>query len=130
MSDYPYKTYAAEVMRELSKSDDDKILDKFICELCKISTLKQFKKYKTPIFEQSDVVRSVFKWLDKKCKNQKKQLDHIIQQQKNGYFMYFDDNGRSDIKEEEIRLEALVDVKISIEKYMRKLKHQENENSN
>lgn len=47
-------------MTELSKSDDEEILEKFIKELCKISTLKQFNKYKTPIFKQSDVVRDVF----------------------------------------------------------------------
>ena len=47
-------------MTELSKSDDEEILEKFIKELCKIITLKQFNKYKTPIFKQSDVVRDVF----------------------------------------------------------------------
>lgn len=41
--------------------------------------------------------------------------------------MYFDDNGKSYIEEEEVRLETLVGVKISIEKYMRKLRHQEKE---
>lgn len=44
-------------MKELSKSDDEEILEKFIKELCKISTLKQFEKYKTPIFKQSEVVK-------------------------------------------------------------------------
>lgn len=117
-------------MTELSKSDDEEILEKFIKELCKISTLKQFDKYKTPIFKQSDVVRDVFKWLDNKCKIQKDNLEKVKQQKKKGQFIYFNNNGESYIKEEEIRLETLVGVKISVEKYMRKLRHQENEVDN
>lgn len=130
MSSNSYKKYALEIMTELSKSDDEEILEKFIKELCKISTLKQFNKYKTPIFKQSDVVRDVFKWLDNKCKIQKDNLEKVKQQKKKGQFIYFDDNGESYIKEEEIRLETLVGVKISVEKYMRKLRHQENEVDN
>lgn len=130
MSSNSYKKYALEVMTELSKSDDEEILEKFIKELCKISTLKQFNKYKTPIFKQSDVVRDVFKWLDNKCKIQKDNLEKVKQQKKKGRFIYFDNNGESYIKEEEIRLETLVGVKISVEKYMRKLRHQENEVDN
>lgn len=127
LSGKSYKSYALEVMKELSKSDDEKILEKFIKELCKISTLKQFEKYKTPIFKQSEVVKNVFKWLDNKCKIQRDNLEKVKQQKKNGHFMYFDDNGKSYIEEEEVRLETLVGVKISIEKYMRKLRHQEKE---
>ncbi len=127
MSSKSYKSYALEVMKELSKSDDEEILEKFIKELCKISTLKQFEKYKTPIFKQSEVVKNVFKWLDNKCKIQRDNLEKVKQQKKNGHFMYFDDNGKSYIEEEEVRLETLVGVKISIEKYMRKLRHQEKE---
>lgn len=130
MSSNSYKKYALEVMTELSKSDDEEILEKFIKELCKISTLKQFDKYKTPIFKQSDVVRDVFKWLDNKCKIQKDNLEKVKQQKKKGQFIYFNNNGESYIKEEEIRLETLVGVKISVEKYMRKLRHQENEVDN
>lgn len=130
MSSNSYKKYALEIMTELSKSDDEEILEKFIKELCKISTLKQFNKYKTPIFKQSDVVRDVFKWLDNKCKIQKDNLEKVKQQKKKGQFIYFDNNGESYIKEEEIRLETLVGVKISVEKYMRKLRHQENEVDN
>lgn len=129
MSSKSYKSYALEVMKELSKSDDEEILEKFIKELCKISTLKQFEKYKTPIFKQSEEVKNVFKWLDNKCKIQKDNLEKVKQKKKNRYFIYFDDNGESYIKEEEIRLETLVGVKISIEKYMRKLRHQEKEAS-
>lgn len=127
LSSKSYKSYALEVMKELSKSDDEEILEKFIKELCKISTLKQFEKYKTPIFKQSEVVKNVFKWLDNKCKIQRDNLEKVKQQKKNGHFMYFDDNGKSYLEEEEVRLETLVGVKISIEKYMRKLRHQEKE---
>lgn len=76
------------------------------------------------------MVRDVFKWLDNKCKIQKDNLEKVKQQKKKGQFIYFDDNGESYIKEEEIRLETLVGVKISVEKYMRKLRHQENEVDN
>lgn len=65
--------------------------------------------------------------MDNKCKIQRDNLEKVKQQKKNRHFIYFDDNGESYIKEAEIRLETLVGVKISIEKYMRKLRHQEKE---
>lgn len=48
MSSFSYKAYAAEVLREITKSDDKEIICKFINELCKISTLKQYEYYTTP----------------------------------------------------------------------------------
>lgn len=45
---FAYKSYALEVMRELSKCDDEEIVCKFIKELCKLSKLEQFSKYNTP----------------------------------------------------------------------------------
>lgn len=48
MYNYPYKLYALDVMRELSKSNDEEIICKFVKELCKLSRLKQYEKYKTP----------------------------------------------------------------------------------
>lgn len=48
MYNYPYKLLALDVIGELSKSDDEEIICKFVKELCKLSKLKQFEKYKTP----------------------------------------------------------------------------------
>lgn len=48
MYNYPYKLLALDVMGELSKADDEEIICKFVKELCKLSKLKQYEKYKTP----------------------------------------------------------------------------------
>ena len=48
MYSFPYKLLAQDVIRELSKSDDEEIVYKFVKELCKLSKLKQYEKYKTP----------------------------------------------------------------------------------
>lgn len=48
MYNYPYKLLSSYVMGELSKSDDEEIICKFVKELCKLSKLKQYEKYKTP----------------------------------------------------------------------------------
>ena len=45
---YPYKAYAAEVLREITGCDDEEIIIKFVKEICKLSTLKQYEKYKKP----------------------------------------------------------------------------------
>ena len=44
---YPYKIYARDVINELSISNDEEVISKFIIELCKLSKLKQYKKYNT-----------------------------------------------------------------------------------
>lgn len=75
-----------------------------------------------------DGVKDVFKWLDKKCKKQKAILDKEKEKQKNGAYRWHDDLGARYIHEEEVKLDTLVDIKISVEKYMRKLKHEEREN--
>ena len=48
MYNYPYKLLALDVIKELSKSDDEEIIYKFTKELCRLSKLKQYEKYKTP----------------------------------------------------------------------------------
>ena len=48
MYNFPYKLLALDVIHELSKSDDEEIICKFVKELCKLSKLKQYEKYKTP----------------------------------------------------------------------------------
>ena len=44
-----------------------------------------------------------------------------------GTYYWFSDMGESFVREEEIRLETLVNIKISVEKYMKKLRHKEKE---
>ena len=48
MYNFPYKLFAQDVIKELSKSDDEEIIYKFVKELCKLSKLKHYEKYKTP----------------------------------------------------------------------------------
>lgn len=48
MSNFSYKLYALDVMRELSKSDDEMIVYKFMKELCKLCSLRQFERFKLP----------------------------------------------------------------------------------
>ena len=48
MSNFSYKSYALEVMHELSKSDDEMIVYKFMKELCKLCRLRQFDRFKSP----------------------------------------------------------------------------------
>lgn len=77
--------------------------------------------------KKSDGVKDVFKWLEKECKAQKKRLDAIIKEKEKGTYYWFSDMGESIVREEEIRLETLVNIKISVEKYMKKLRHKEKE---
>ena len=48
MYNFPYKLLALDVIKELSKSDDEEIICKFVKELCRLSKLKQYEKYKIP----------------------------------------------------------------------------------
>jgi len=80
---------------------------------------------------KSEGVKDIFKWLEEKCKEQKtvvkKAEQHLQDTKKN---CYFDDEmclihaAELDLEREKERLCAYVDIKIGVEKYMRKLKHQ------
>ena len=71
---------------------------------------------------KSDGVKDVFKWLEQKCKEQKKEVDRLEEMCRGPWgFLYRD--GDELIKAQE-RLQAYVDIKIGVEKYMKKLKHQ------
>lgn len=74
-------------------------------------------------------VKDVFKWLEQRCKDQKRILEKEKEKAKksNGYYYWFDDCGEQIIREEEIKLQTLVETKISVEKYMKKLKREEKE---
>lgn len=80
---------------------------------------------------KSDGVKDVFKWLDKKCKEQKKAVETAkanYEAAKKTY--YFEDEqclidlAKMDLECAKERLNAFVEIKIGVEKYMRKLRHQ------
>lgn len=48
MYNYPYKLYAAEVLREITKSSDKDIVVKFVKELSRLSEQEQYKNYTSP----------------------------------------------------------------------------------
>lgn len=84
--------------------------------------------------KKSEGVKDVFKWLDKECKKQKKCLDLSKEEyEKDKKWCCFDDtlcileSDKEAIIREQAKLDALVFVKISTEKYWRKLKHEEEE---
>lgn len=80
---------------------------------------------------KSNGVRDVFIWLEQKCKEQKRLVDKAEEYKKaNQHWVFFDDT-RCIVDDANInlalakeRLQAYVDIKISVEKYMKKLKHQ------
>lgn len=80
---------------------------------------------------KSEGVRDVFLWLKQKCKEQKKivdEADELLHSDK--AWAYFDDErciidrAERDLALAKERLQAFVDIKVSVEKYMKKLKHQ------
>lgn len=80
---------------------------------------------------KSEGVKDVFKWLDKKCKEQKivvEKAEQNFQDTKRSY--YFEDeqclidSAEIELERAKERLSAYVDIKIGVEKYMRKLRHQ------
>lgn len=74
---------------------------------------------------KSDGVKDVVKWLEEECKKAKKEIEEAQEDKRK--FGIFEDCG--DFYETELllakkKLETLVQVKISTEKYMKKLRHQ------
>ena len=86
--------------------------------------------------EKSMVVKDIFKWMKKKCKEQKKIVDlaeKALEKAKRNCW-YEDDvlvfNASSEelnLAREQGKLDGYVQIKIGIEKYMKKLKHEEEE---
>ena len=81
---------------------------------------------------KSEGVKDVFKWLETECKQQKKKVDNAEKaylKSKEEWGMYEDtqclvDSAERNLERAIERLNTLVDVKISVEKYMKKLRHQ------
>lgn len=71
---------------------------------------------------KSDGVQDVFKWLEQKCKDQKKVVDEL-EDLCHGSWGFLYRNGE-ELPLAKERLQAYVDIKIGVEKYMKKLRHQ------
>lgn len=79
---------------------------------------------------KSDGVEDVFKWMEKKCKeakeNVKKAEKNYENIRKTCYFedeQCFIDSAKTGVKIAEAKLNTLVEVKIGVEKYMKKLRY-------
>ena len=80
---------------------------------------------------KSDGVQDVFKWLETRCKEQKKCVEKAQDEyeKKKSFFCYEDEEciveaAKIDLEREKAKLDTLVKTKISVEKYMKKLRHQ------
>lgn len=71
---------------------------------------------------KSDGVQDVVRWMEADLKKQKARLDEASQQRSSIYSVgeFYDSERRA----EEIRLQTMVEWKISTEKYLKKLRHQ------
>jgi len=83
---------------------------------------------KEQLLMKSEGVRDCVKWLEKKLKEEKKELE---KDNKNyatwGMFSDCGPSYENAVVEREARIEALVEAKVSLEKYMRKLRHMADE---
>lgn len=81
---------------------------------------------------KSDGVKDIFDWMKQKCKDQKRVVDkaeEYYQTQKQRWRWYDDtkfivDGAEVDLALAKERLQAYVDIKIGVEKYMKKQRHQ------
>ena len=71
---------------------------------------------------KSDGVQDVFEWLEQKCKDQKKEVDRL-EDICRGHWGFLYRDGDELLKAQE-RLKAYVEMKIGVEKYMKKLRYQ------
>ena len=69
---------------------------------------------------KSDGVEDIFHWLEQKCKNQKKIVDELEDERHSHWGFLVED----DLELAQVRLQVMVDIKIGVEKYMKKLRHQ------
>lgn len=80
---------------------------------------------------KSDGVEDVFKWLEKECKKAKENVKKAEKNYENTRKTYhfedeqcFIDSAKTEVEIAEAKLNTLVKVKISVEKYMKKLRHE------
>lgn len=72
---------------------------------------------------KSEGVKDVVKWLEEECKKAKKNVEYCKSERKGCHYTMFD-YYEENIKIAEARLDELVRVKKSTEKYMKKLRYQ------
>jgi len=72
---------------------------------------------------KSEGVKDIVKWLEQECKSAKQELERA-QIERKGCHYYMWEWYEQDIKVAQAKLDELVRVKISTEKYMKKLRHQ------
>jgi len=83
---------------------------------------------KDQLLMKSEGVKDCVKWLEKKLKEEKECLKEDNENLRN--FGMFDGCGpsyRQNLIEREARMESLVEAKVGLEKYMRKLRHMADE---
>ena len=81
---------------------------------------------------KSDGVEDIFKWMKDKCKEQKQVVEQSRKnlEKETKEWSGFDDTqcfidaAKVNLEREEAKLAAFVEVKIGVEKYMKKLRHQ------
>lgn len=80
---------------------------------------------------KSDGVEDVFKWLKNKCKEEKKKVQIAEKEyEETKRTCYFEDeqclidSAEIDMERAKARLSAMVEVKIGVEKYMKKLRYE------
>lgn len=79
---------------------------------------------------KSEGVKDVFKWLDKKCKEQKAVVNaEELSYEETRHSCHFEDewclvdSAKIELERAKERLNAYVDIKIGVEKYMKKLRY-------
>ena len=83
---------------------------------------------KEQLLMKSEGVRDCVKWLEKKLKDEKNELENNNKNYATwGMFSDCGPSYKNAVVEREARMEALIEVKVSLEKYMRKLRHMADE---
>lgn len=83
---------------------------------------------KKQLLMKAEGVKDIIKWIEKEIKKEKELLKHEVKMKRN--FGCFEDCGegyRTSVFERKAKISTLISVKISNEKYMRKLRHLANE---
>lgn len=78
--------------------------------------------------KKSDGVRDVVKWLEQKCKEQKKVIEQAQKRyEKDLDWARFSDSvaySEKELEEARGKMDVLVSIKVSVEKYFKKLRHE------
>ncbi|MFR2850937.1 AAA family ATPase [Hungatella sp.] len=139
---YPFWDKYAIMEIELAEEEDSYQIPDFIHVIKEVTEDESFKN--AELARQSikeayldgkiDCAHSCFKFMDKQCKNQKSRVDNAedeYERMKKGcHFedeMSLVDSSKEDVLSEKAKLDAYVDIKISMEKWWRKVRHEKTE---